>query len=113
MWPFKKRPVPELTRDELRDALFAAVGENNLKELRWLLRSYREQVFESFRVWSRVPEEFRANDEESRRWVETITAIAAYQEKLGDRRLVEMLMGQDKDNPIILWKDDLDESRWR
>ncbi len=88
--------------DALRAALVDAAA-NDRKLLDQLCRQYKDTVVNHFEAWRRMPEEFRGDEEQMKRYGEALFAIASHFESEGDRTLIGLLEGRAERNKIMNW----------
>jgi tetratricopeptide (TPR) repeat protein len=91
--------------DQLRDALFDAVGSNNMRLFRQLLEARVDLIVASFPTWAEVPEAER-DDPARVQWLSRgAMAIARhFAQERGDSSLLKRLES-DEDDPVNRWQE--------
>lgn len=105
---FKRQP-PLSTG--LPAALIEAAYRQDAKAFASLCAQHRDEIHRSFSGWSTVPEEVRRDAAAQDRYCKGLIAIASHFESSGDSSLVQLLMGDDADNPLVQWERDLTEAQ--
>lgn len=105
---FKRQP-PLPT--ELPDALIEAAHRQDSTALASLCMQHRDEIVRSFPVWRTVPMPSRSDAAAQSRYCQGLIAIASFFETSGDSSLIQLLMGDDADNPLVLWERDLTQAQ--
>ena len=103
----RKPPLPA----KLPDALIEAAYRQDSKSLTALSALHQEEIRRSFPTWRTVPAELRRNPAAQDRYCKGLIAIASHFESFGDSSLIQLLMGDEADNPIVRWQRDLTEAQ--
>jgi len=105
---FKKQaPLPT----ELPDALIEAAYRRDSKALASLCAQRRDEIRRRFPVWRTVPVELRRDAAAQDRYCKGLIAIASHFQSSGDSSLIQLLMGDRADNPLVQWQHDLTEAQ--
>lgn len=99
------RPVELPT--EVRDVLIEAACRDDPQVLASLCLRPQDEIRRMFPIWRTVPEPLRNDPAARDRYCKGLVAIAAFFESAGDPSLLQLLMGDDGANPLILWERDL------
>jgi tetratricopeptide (TPR) repeat protein len=101
---FKRQPpLPA----ELPEALIEAAYRQDSKALASLCEQHRDEIFRSFPAWRTVPMPLRKDAAAQDRYCKGLIAIASFFEGSGNSSLIQLLMGDEADNPLVLWERDL------
>src|SRR5262249_39740582 len=96
----------------LRQLLFQAVAVKDDVALEALCRRHEAQILELFPSWRTVPEPLRDRPAEAQKFIESVVAVArVFQDRLGKPALMQSLIGDPKDNPLVRWQEDLEAAR--
>lgn len=82
----------------------AAIEANDMAALNGLLQAHRQEVVEQFGSWLNVPAAIRSDKAAASRYVESLIRIARLFDHVGVPSLLQSMLGEDKDNPIVRWK---------
>jgi len=83
---------PEITPDHLRKQLFDAVAAGDEERLCGICRKHEKSIFDQGMIWSKVPDEIRANPTLLRWYGNGLKAIARFcAEKLGRPELMDQV----------------------
>ncbi|MCD6051007.1 MAG: hypothetical protein K0Q55_2410 [Verrucomicrobia bacterium] len=105
---FKKQPpLPQ----ELPAALIEAAHRRDAKALARLCAQHREEIHRSFPAWQTVPAEVRRDPAAQDRYCQGLIAVASHFQQTGDSSLIELLRGDDADNPLVQWQQDLAQAQ--
>ena len=105
---FKRHsPLPT----ELPEALIEAAYRQDSKTLARLCTLHRDEILRSFPVWRTVPAQLRSDAAAQSRYCTGLIAIASFFETAGDSSLIQLLIGDDADNPVVLWERDLAQAQ--
>ena len=108
---FKKKEVANLTGEELKRALFDAVSLNKSKEFMKLCKNYNSLISESFKHWQKIPDDIKAEPQKVQWYGQGMISIAQYFEQaFGDSSLMQIMMGDPKDNPLVIWQESFEKS---
>jgi hypothetical protein len=90
------------------DQLFAALAAGDLEEFETVCRQNSTAIIEAFPQWQHVPDCVRDNPEAAQRHVDVIIEIATFfADDLGNRDLLNQLIGPDETNPFVRWRASL------
>src|SRR5215475_9002802 len=103
---FKKQSPPA----DLREALLDAAGRKDMKALLSLCGKHQAEIRKAFPDWRTLPAEIRNDRKACDRYVRGLMATASCFQQAGDRSLIEMLTGDESDNPLVGWEKDLAEA---
>jgi tetratricopeptide (TPR) repeat protein len=105
------KPGP-IDPDDLRAQLFDAAASGDLKRVEQLCRAHRATVVADFPAWQKVPEATRGDQAALQRYGRGLVTVAQlFAERLGDVSLLERLIGQPQDNPLVRWQDQLGKAQ--
>lgn len=97
-----------LRRWDLRTRLFDLAANGPRDSFDSLCRRKRTRIRDDFAGWLRIPDELRARAE----WyAQGLIAVAAWFEARGDRKLLTLLRGDPRDNPLERWQLDFAEAQ--
>ena len=114
LFDFLKRPdkPAPLTPEQLWTTLFQAAAVNDAATVERLCRACRPAVVQHFPVWQTVPEEQRQDPAAVQQRIQVLLAVAqCFANHLHDPSLMQRLMGPPESNPIVQWKDKLNQTR--
>jgi len=94
--------------DSLIESLFEAVDRQDWGALETLCRRHQDEIRGAFPVWRKVPEPIRADPAATDRYCCGLMTVAQMFEHLGDRGLLELLIG---DNPLVACKLEMDKAQ--
>jgi tetratricopeptide (TPR) repeat protein len=90
----------------LKELLFDAVAADDTAQLAALCQAHRQLIVEQFAGWRTLPPAARADADEMQRQAQGLLAVAQYfAQSLGDRTLLDLLVGDQRDNPIQRWQE--------
>ena len=101
---FKRQALPPT---DLRKALIEAADRQDWQSLAVLCEQNQQEIRESFSAWQQIPEPVRNDPDAQNRYCQGLLAVAQSFEQAGDRSLVALLIGNEADNPIMTWEEDL------
>lgn len=98
--------------DDLRAQLFDAAGVGDLKRVEQLCRAHRSTVVANFPAWQKVPEATRGDQAALQNYGRGLVTVAQlFAERLGDVSLIQRLIGQPQENPLVRWQDQLGKAQ--
>jgi len=90
----------------LKELLFDAVATDDTAQLAALCQAHRQLIVEHFARWRTLPSATRADADEMQREAQGLLAVAQFfVQHLADRSLLELLVGDQRDNPIVRWQE--------
>jgi tetratricopeptide (TPR) repeat protein len=96
----------------LQQLLFDAVARRDAVGLESLCRQHQAQIVELFPAWRIVPQPLRDRPADAQKYIESVVAIARiFDERMQQPALLQSLMGDPKDNPLVRWQQDLEAAR--
>ena len=97
----------------LQDLVFGAVASGDAAKAEAVCRAERDAIAAAFPGWCKVPDELRGDPDALRRYASClITTARLFEERLGDRSLIEQLRGgAGGDNPLDAWQRELAAAR--
>jgi hypothetical protein len=98
---FKKSSDPE----EVRQALFSAIGAGDSETFRRLCNEHRETILDNFRSWKKLPESLHKDRETVDAWVHSLIVIAESFKKAGQPLLLDVLVSKGADDFTAKWRD--------
>ncbi len=101
---FKRQPN---TPPDLREALIQAAEREDWQTLTALCQQNQQEIRESFPLWRQVPEPIRNDPSARNRYCQGLVTVAQWFEQAGDRSLIASFLGNEADNPIVVWEQDL------
>lgn len=105
---FRKRQDDPRGPDDLRARLFDAVAASDDRRLTDLCRAEQDAVRVEFPRWTTVPAEVRADPARLQWYGQGLVTVAqCFAETLGDPSLLQRLVGDPDDNPLVRWKQQL------
>jgi hypothetical protein len=81
-----------------------AIEANDVAALNRLLEAHGQEIVEKFDSWLNVPAAIRGDKAAATLYVESLIRIARLFDHVGVSSLLQRMLGEDKDNPIIQWK---------
>ncbi|SIO44128.1 Tetratricopeptide repeat-containing protein [Singulisphaera sp. GP187] len=95
----------------LRECLIVAASAGDRKRLTALSRANRESIAAHFLDWRQVPAAIRDDPTQTQRYLHGLIAIAEiFDHDLGDPTLIQLLSGPDEENPLVRWRQGLDQA---
>lgn len=82
----------------------AAIEANDATALNRLLQAHGQEVVEQFGSWLNVPPAIRGDQAAVKLYVDSLFRIAQLFDHVGEASLLQRMVGEDKDNPIVRWK---------
>lgn len=101
---FKRRPTPPT---DLLKTCIQAADRQDWPTLTDLCQQQQQEIRESFPRWREVPEPIRNDPAAQNRYCQGLVAVAQLFEQAGDQSLIALLLGNEADNPIQAWQQDL------
>ncbi|MBN2359151.1 MAG: tetratricopeptide repeat protein [Deltaproteobacteria bacterium] len=89
----------------LKELLFDAAASGDEKKLGALCQAHRQLIAEQFASWRQLPPAVPGDADAMQRQAQGLLAVAQYfAQHLGDRSLLDRLVGDPQDNPILRWQ---------
>jgi tetratricopeptide (TPR) repeat protein len=103
IWPFKRRPVEELSPEDLRARLIAAASGPGPK-LRSLCEEYKHQVAANLELMRKIPDDMINDPASLERYVPLLLAVAqCLASECNAPELWNKICGTPDDNPLLVW----------
>jgi tetratricopeptide (TPR) repeat protein len=104
IWPFKRKPIEDLSIEEVRDRLIAAASGPK-KNLRSLCERYKDRVAANLDLMSKIPDVIRTDPASLERYVPLLIAVAqCLATECNSPELWGKICGTPEDNPLLQWE---------
>jgi tetratricopeptide (TPR) repeat protein len=104
IWPFKRKPIEDLSIEEVRDRLIAAASGPK-KNLRSLCERYKDRVAANLDLMSKIPDVIRTYPASLERYVPLLIAVAqCLATECNSPELWGKICGTPEDNPLLQWE---------
>src|SRR5262249_40631548 len=91
--------------DRLRETLFDAAAEGDLRQREKLCRANQKTIVEQFPAWQTVPETVRRDPSAVPRYAQGLIEVAKlFAERLATPALLQRLVGNEESNPLTNWQ---------
>src|SRR5947209_1680453 len=98
--------------DRLRHSLWSAVAHGDEAGLEAQCRQHRAAIVEHFQSWRKIPEDICRKPARMEEYVQTMAAIGrVFAQRLGDPSLLQSLTGDPASNPLVIWRQELDQAQ--
>lgn len=87
--------------------LFEAVRRGDEHELQRLVNRYDEVIRHEFPAWTTQPKELRGDPRWSSWYGNGLLGVAEFYQRCGVSTFIQLMMGDEQDNPIHTWQVDL------
>lgn len=112
---FKSPKPPELSPDQLKDALCQAISRQDQQQVMQLCRAYQEQILQCFPQWQKPGGTAPSDPTAMQQYVQFLGTVAdCFAKSLGKPELWQQLVGPEDTNPLLRWEKALQkaESLW-
>jgi hypothetical protein len=92
---------------DLREAFIETAAQRDWQSLAAVCQRHRDEIRKSFPLWIQVPEPIRDDPIATDRYCQTLIAVAQLLEQAGDQSLMALLLRDEADNPLTVWRQDL------
>jgi hypothetical protein len=109
IWPFKKS-YPSSVSD-IQIELFNAIKSRNMKLVESLINTYDEVIRHEFPRWKVITEDVRRNSKWEEWYMNGLIGLADVYKQCGISSLIDQLVGNQENNPIVKWQKIMVESQ--
>jgi tetratricopeptide (TPR) repeat protein len=104
IWPFKPKPIQDLTIEEVRDRLIAAASGSK-KNLRVVCEQYKDRVAANLEWMSKMPDGLLTDPASLERYVPLLITVAqCLANECNAPELWSKICGTPEDNPLLQWE---------
>ncbi len=102
-----KRKSTACSETDLRETLISAVERQDNRTLTRLCNDNRKAILDAFPAWLKVPDEIKVDPISRDRYCQGLMMVASLFEQAGDPQLIAIMIGNQEDNPLLQWQNDL------